>query len=121
MDPHIFANPVPGSQNLADPTDPGPKHCDYNEVGFFYTLYALFILGTLRDIRDEERMDKGYTKYIYSKTILTPTYFLSKCVGKKILKEKKDISNIYAFRLSVLDTSLSSRGIIFSLSPLKGY
>ena len=25
VDPHIFADPDPGSQNLADPTD--PKHC----------------------------------------------------------------------------------------------
>ena len=25
-DPHIFADPDPGSQNLADPTDPDPKH-----------------------------------------------------------------------------------------------
>ena len=24
---HIFADPDPGSQNLADPTDPDPKHC----------------------------------------------------------------------------------------------
>ena len=28
MDPHIFADPDPGSQNLADPTDPDPKHWD---------------------------------------------------------------------------------------------
>ena len=27
VDPHIFANPHPGSQNLPDPTDPNPKHC----------------------------------------------------------------------------------------------
>ena len=29
LDPHIFADqdPDPGSQNLADPTDPDPKHC----------------------------------------------------------------------------------------------
>ena len=29
MDPHIFANPDPGSQNLADLMDPDPvpKHC----------------------------------------------------------------------------------------------
>ena len=29
VDPHIFADPDPGSQNLADPTnpDPDPKHC----------------------------------------------------------------------------------------------
>ena len=29
MDPHIFADPDPGSQNLADPTDPDldPNHC----------------------------------------------------------------------------------------------
>ena len=28
VDPHIFADPDPGSQNLGDPTapDPGPKH-----------------------------------------------------------------------------------------------
>ena len=26
MDPHIFADPDPGNQNLADPTDPDPKH-----------------------------------------------------------------------------------------------
>ena len=26
-DPHIFEDPDPGSQNLADPTDPDPKHC----------------------------------------------------------------------------------------------
>ena len=25
-DPHIFTDPDPGSQNLADPTDPDPKH-----------------------------------------------------------------------------------------------
>ena len=30
MDPHIFAepDPDPGSQNLVDPTDPDPKHCN---------------------------------------------------------------------------------------------
>ena len=29
VDPHIFSDPDPGSQNLADPTnpDPDPKHC----------------------------------------------------------------------------------------------
>ena len=29
VDPHIFAypDPDPGSQNLADPTDPDPKNC----------------------------------------------------------------------------------------------
>ena len=26
VDPHIFADPDPGSQNLADPTDSDPKH-----------------------------------------------------------------------------------------------
>ena len=26
VDPHIFADPDPGSKNLADPTDPDPKH-----------------------------------------------------------------------------------------------
>ena len=27
VDPHIFPDPDPGSQNLADPTDPDSKHC----------------------------------------------------------------------------------------------
>ena len=27
MDPHIFADPDPGSQNLAVPTDPDHKQC----------------------------------------------------------------------------------------------
>ena len=27
MDPHIFADPDPGGQKLADGTDPDPKHC----------------------------------------------------------------------------------------------
>jgi len=27
VDPHIFADSDPGSQNLVDPTDPDPKHC----------------------------------------------------------------------------------------------
>ena len=27
VDPHIFADPDPGGQNLANPTDPDPKHC----------------------------------------------------------------------------------------------
>jgi len=35
-DPYIFADPDPGSQNLADPTDPDPKHwlngSDFHEV-----------------------------------------------------------------------------------------
>ena len=25
--PHIFADPDPGSQHITDPTDPDPKHC----------------------------------------------------------------------------------------------
>jgi len=31
VDPHIFADPDPGSQNLADPTDPDPKHWTQNK------------------------------------------------------------------------------------------
>jgi len=30
VDPHIFADPDPGSQNLADPTDPDPEHWYYH-------------------------------------------------------------------------------------------
>jgi len=34
VDPHIFADPDPGSQNLADPTDPDPKHCQQVRTQF---------------------------------------------------------------------------------------
>ena len=37
MDPHIFADPDPGSKNLADPTDPDPKHC-FKLFIFIYTF-----------------------------------------------------------------------------------
>ncbi len=30
VDPHNFADPNPGSQNLADPTDPDPKQAGFN-------------------------------------------------------------------------------------------
>ena len=36
MDPHIFADSGPGSQNLADPTDPDPKH--WKKVSYFVKL-----------------------------------------------------------------------------------
>ena len=55
VDPLIFADPDPdpGSQNLADPTDPDPKHClkwnlDYSVQGLlfcdFYLYFSLDIL-----------------------------------------------------------------------------
>ena len=34
VDLHIFADPDPGSQNLADPTDPDPKHWFESLSGF---------------------------------------------------------------------------------------
>ena len=34
-------------------------------------------------------MDKGYTKYIYSKNNLFTDIFSFKCIGKKIFKKKK--------------------------------
>ena len=43
MDPHIFADPDPdpdlGSQNLADPTDPDPKHWIKLIQTFFNYVY----------------------------------------------------------------------------------
>ena len=38
MEPHIFADPDPGSQNLADPTDPDSKHC---LQPFNYLIYSM--------------------------------------------------------------------------------
>jgi len=49
VDPHIFADPDPGSQTLADPTDPDPKHWTLwvNLIKFKYNFlesrqFALF-------------------------------------------------------------------------------
>jgi len=48
VDPHIFADPDPGSQNLADPTDPDPKHWFFSykkpKISKFL-LFANFLLG----------------------------------------------------------------------------
>ena len=41
VDPHIFADPDPGSQNLADPTDPDPKHWRSSKVLFKYLILII--------------------------------------------------------------------------------
>ena len=41
VDPHIFADPDPISQNLADPTDPDSKHCYY----YYQSTYSLSIMS----------------------------------------------------------------------------
>ena len=47
MDPHIFADPDPGSQNLADPTDPDPKHCYLQNISGLATDDLESVLQTL--------------------------------------------------------------------------
>ena len=43
VDSHIFADPDPGSQNLADPTDPDPKHCFKSSYSLWVALYYKFL------------------------------------------------------------------------------
>ena len=44
VDPHIFADPDSGSQNLGDPTDPDPKHClEHEQVPTIYVSVYLCI------------------------------------------------------------------------------
>ena len=43
LDPHIFADPDPGSQNLADPKDPDPKHW---RLGYLKSLGTVFKITT---------------------------------------------------------------------------
>ena len=43
VDPHIFADPDPGSQNLADPTDPDPKHWYIFSPHVFFILTVSFL------------------------------------------------------------------------------
>ena len=47
MDPDIFADPDPdpGSQNVADPTDPDPKHCLVLQVYSLNFKYKRWIGG----------------------------------------------------------------------------
>ena len=42
VDPPIFAGPNPESQNLADPTDPDPKHCFLEYYLIFEPLFLTF-------------------------------------------------------------------------------
>ena len=43
MDPHKFADPNIGSHNVADPTDPDPKH--YLKQGQGGLLHLFSVLG----------------------------------------------------------------------------
>jgi len=42
VDLHIFTDPDPGSQNLADPTDPDPKQ------GFRMNIRVIHVLWTIK-------------------------------------------------------------------------
>ena len=42
VDPHIFADPDPGSQNLTDPTDPDPTALLKKTL---YFLHVIFIMA----------------------------------------------------------------------------
>ena len=52
MDPHIFADPDsdPESQNLADPTDPDPKHW---QISFIIELNGIVLNQTYHSINSE--------------------------------------------------------------------
>ena len=39
MDPHILADLDPGSQNLADPADPDPKHWKGQTTNFIFNIF----------------------------------------------------------------------------------
>ena len=47
LDPHIVADPDPGSLNLADPTNPDPKHFQYCLTLYNTTLIFTIILKIL--------------------------------------------------------------------------
>ena len=41
VDPHIFADPDLGSQNLGNPTYPDPKHCLKVKIKFLWETFFL--------------------------------------------------------------------------------
>ena len=53
MDPHIFADPGPGSQNLADPTDPGPKHSLWSLKSLFFSAGGGKVYLLTTNVKDE--------------------------------------------------------------------
>ena len=45
VDPHIFADPDPGSQNLADPTNPDPDPTHWSQINSkFYDDFQVVML-----------------------------------------------------------------------------
>ncbi len=55
MDPHIFADPDPGSENLADPTDPDPKLC-----------YCYIALISHRYHFKKKKSDSGFISLLFN-------------------------------------------------------
>ena len=53
VDPHIFADPDPGSQNLPDPTDPNSKHWSQQ-----WKKYILNNYRKARSIPNSNRLNK---------------------------------------------------------------
>ena len=49
-EPYIFADPDAGSQNLADPTDPEPKHC----INSHYSATKLLMIISMLSNRNEK-------------------------------------------------------------------
>jgi len=48
VDPHIFPDPDPGSQNLVDPTDPKHWFLEYVLLSLKTTLTSTFLINVLR-------------------------------------------------------------------------
>ena len=69
MDPHIFADPGPdpGSQNLADPTDPDPKHWFRVTLSVLIIIvYMIFIhhLPTIRNFFRCQMINFSFQRYL---------------------------------------------------------
>ena len=76
VDPHIFADPVPGSQNLADPTDPDPypKHCSkpFFSPNFLQTFLLSNLPLNLPTLQPSSKPSKWliqFSKLFYSETV----------------------------------------------------
>ena len=41
---HLYGNPDPGSKNVADPTDPDPKHCFEQTIIVFKEITIQFLI-----------------------------------------------------------------------------
>ena len=72
VEPHIFAALDPGSQNLADPTAPDPKHWKGQTTNFIFDIFICRNCFYVRVLRFEGWFDQFTCSYLPSSSSNSP-------------------------------------------------